>query len=99
MFLFYLISNYRPIANLPFLVKVLERVVGQLQKCISTNNLLELFQSAFKSGHSTETALVWVTNDFLTSADTDACSILVFLDISAAFDTICHTTLKRYVGG
>jgi len=57
------------------------------------NNLLEPFQSGFKSGHSTETALVWVTNDLFISADMGARSILVLLDITAAFDTISLAVL------
>lgn len=57
------------------------------------NNLLEPFQYGFRSGHSTETALVRVLNDLLISADMGACSILVLLDITAAFDTISHAVL------
>lgn len=87
-------SNYRPISNLPFVAKVLERVVvGQLQDHFSVSRLLEPFQSGFRSGHSTETALLRVMNDLLIVADSGACGILVLLDLSAAFDTICHTIL------
>ncbi len=88
------LSNYRPFAHPPFLDKVLERVVaGQLQQYLSINNILEPFQSGFRSGHSTETALIRVTNDLLISADKGACSILLLLDITAAFDTISHAVL------
>ncbi len=86
------LSNYRPFTHPPFLV--LERVVaGQLQQYLSINNILEPFQSGFRSGHSTETALIRVTNDLLISADKGACSILLLLDITAAFDTIFHAVL------
>ncbi len=87
-------TNYRPFAHLSFLDKVLERVVaGQLQQYLSINNILEPFQSEFRSGHSTETALIRVTNDLLISADKGACSILLLLAITAAIETISHVVL------
>lgn len=52
------LSNYRPISKLPFLSKVLEKVVyAQLQLHLNSNDIMEKFQSGFKSCHSTETAL------------------------------------------
>ncbi len=68
-------------------------VVSQLQTHLYTNNLLDPFQSGFRSGHSTETALVRVLKDLLIIADSGACGFLVLLDHSAAFDTICHSIL------
>lgn len=88
------LSNYKPVSNLPFLAKVLECVVvSQLHSHLSLNKLLEIFQSGFRLGHSTETALVQVMNDFLVSVYSGALTILVLLDLSAAFDTVCHSIL------
>ena len=68
------LSNYRPVSNLPFLI--IERVVvARLKEHMSEHSLCEGMQSAYKAGHSTETALVRVKNDILTSMDkTPMCS-------------------------
>ncbi len=54
-----LIGNYRPVSLLPFIAKTLERVVfNQVSLFLSQNNKLDAKQSGFRSGHSTETALL-----------------------------------------
>jgi len=53
------------------------------------NNLNESLQSAYKSGQSTETALVRVKNDMM-SIDQGKPVLLVLLDLSGAFDTVDH---------
>lgn len=87
-------NNFRPISNLPFLAKVLEKVVlKQLQTYITINSISEPFQSGFKSCHSTETVLVKVLNDIFVSLDNGSNVILILLDLSAAFDMVDHETL------
>ena len=86
--------NYRPISNLNFLSKVLEKIVAKrLCSYMSKNGLNEVYQSAYKSGHSVETALLKVQNDLLLDIDNKHGIILVLLDLSAAFDTLDHETL------
>ena len=88
------LKNYRPVSNLSFISKLLERIVAQrLTSYMSENNLHEDLQSAYKPGHSTETALVKVQNDILRSIDQHGIVILILLDLSAAFDTIDHDIL------
>ena len=88
------LTNFRPISNLPFLSKLLEKVVlRQLLSHLENNQLCNVFQSAYRAGHSTETALLRVVNDLLQSMDQNKISILLLLDLSAAFDTVDHKIL------
>ena len=88
------LSNFRPVSNLPFWSKVLERVVAQqLHQYLQDNSLYESMQSAYRSHYSTETALLRVSNDILITLDEGREVLLLLLDLSAAFDTIDHQIL------
>ena len=87
------LKNYRPISNLPFLSKLLEKVVlHKLLSHLQENNFSNPFQSAYRIGHSTETVLLRIVNDILSALDNDNISVLL-LDLSAAFDTTDHQIL------
>ena len=84
-------KNYRPVSNLSFVSKLIERIVCvQLVDQLKENDLYEIFQSAYRQLHNTETALFRVQNDRLQAMDSEGGAILVLLDLSAAFDTIDH---------
>ena len=68
-------------------------VAEQLTDHLRKHDLLETFQSAYKPNHSTETALLRVSNDILRALDNKQCVVLTLLDLSAAFDTIDHEIL------
>jgi len=95
--------SYRPISNLSVVSKLLERIVfRQLYTYLSAADLLPRLQSAYRTHHSTETALLKVLTDILYAVDDGDLSVLAFLDLSAAFDTIDHdillTRLKVSIG-
>ncbi len=89
-----ILKNFRPVSNLTFVSKLIEKVVAnQLTDHLKSNNMLETFQSAYKPCHSTETALLRVSNDILRAIDDKQCVAVALLDLSAAFDTIDHFIL------
>ena len=83
------LKNYRPVSNLSFLSKLIERLVlKRLNAHMLENDLVIEEQSGYKKGHSTETLLIKITNDLLIASDKDTASVLLLLDLSAAFDTV-----------
>ena len=89
-------NNFRPITSIAFSSKCLELLASHsLVKHLSVNNLFVPVQSAYRSNHSTETALLRVYNDLLLAVDNGDGALLVLLDFSAAFDTIDHGILLR----
>ena len=88
------LSSYRPISNLPFVSKVLERAVNErVSQNLQSNGLLPENQSAYRRSHSTETALLKVTSDALIAADPGKLTLFGMLDLSAAFDCVDHSIL------
>ena len=92
-------KNYRPVSNLSFLSKILEKLVAsRLNSHINSSHISNDYQSAYRKFHSTETALLKIHNDILSSMDDGRVTALTLLDLSAAFDTIGHTILLRRLG-
>jgi len=89
-------KNYRPISNLKFLFKTIEKAAAcQVKDYLDANGLHDAKQSAYRKFHSTETALVRIQNDLLRAVDRHQEAILVLIDYSAAFDTIDHRIILR----
>ena len=82
-------GNFRPVSHLQFVSKLIERVVAKrLKSHMQSNNLETDNQYGYKKGHSTETILVKITNDILIASDKKTATVLLLLDLSAAFDTV-----------
>jgi hypothetical protein len=64
---------------------------------LESQSLFASVQSAYRAAHSTETALLTVLNDLLTSVDNGDAVILALLDRSAAFDTLDHGILLDHL--
>jgi len=91
-----ILKNYRPVSNLTFLGKLIERVVlRRLNEHLSRNNLNCQEQFAYKKHHSTETLLIKIVNDVLIAADEKTATVVMLLDLSAAFDTVDHNLLLK----
>ena len=87
-------KNYRPVSNLFFISKLIEKAVSlQLEHYLSPNNFLDIYQSGYRMYHSTETALLKITNDILMNQNEQCSTTLVAIDLSAAFDLVNHSIL------
>ena len=87
-------NNFHLVSKLPYVSKLSEKAAAnQLIDHMTTDDLHMPFQSAYKQNHSTESALLKVKNDILLNIEAQKITLLVLLDLSAAFDTVQHDTL------
>lgn len=88
------VKSYRPISNLTFMSKLVERAaLSQLLPFLDANKLLPSLQFAYRPNHSTETAVLKVLSDIFSACDRGELTLLGMLDLSAAFDTVDHDIL------
>ena len=87
-------SSYRPLFNTTLLAKFLEKAcLVQLQEYLNNFEAIPKNQSAYKKFHSVETALCRIYNDLIISKANGNCTMLIALDLSAAFDTVVQRML------
>ena len=90
------VGNYCPISLLPIISKILEKFVAiQLMSFMESNKLLAQSQHGFRSNLSTETALMKVNELIYNNIDNQKISLMLLLDLSKAFDSMCHDFLLR----
>ena len=89
-----LLSNYRPIALLPFLSKIFKNVMlDQILNYFINNNLLSMQQYGFRAKHSTELAALNMVDNLIHKLDNGLILLNVYIDLSKAFDTLIHDIL------
>lgn len=89
-------KDFRPVSILCVLSKALEKLVHeQIFNFVNSHNFLPEFQSGFRKGHSTTTALIKVLDDIRRSADMRLLNLMLLLDMSKAFDCVHHTLLLK----
>ena len=87
-------KSYRPVALLPILSKVLEKVVfRQLVKYLEENNLVHPNLHGSRAGHDTSTALLQLYDRWVEELESDNMVGVLFCDQSAAFDLCDHKIL------
>ena len=89
-------ENYRPVSNLNFVSKIIEKVIAdRICSHLERKDLSNQYQSAYKKFHSTETALLKVENDIILNVDEGRVTALTLLDLSAAFDNLDHSSITN----
>ena len=87
---------FRPISNIPFVSKVIEKIVQRRTNThLDLNNLNCDSQYGYKRNHGTETLLVHFVDQLLVAVDKKLGVVVLLIDLSAAFDTVCHSVLLR----
>ena len=93
-------KNYRPVSNLNFISKIIEKIISnRIWSHLDKNNLSNPNQSAYNPLYSTETALLKIHIDICMNMDTGKTTALVLLDLSAAFDTLDHSSIIELLSG
>ena len=88
------VKNYRPVSNLSYVSRVIEKVVSsRILSHLADSNKSTPFQSVYRKERSTEATVLPIHNDALTAMDKGRVTALTLLDLSAAFDTIDNTAL------
>ena len=87
-------GNYRPVSNLPFLSKVVEKIVlTRFNKHCDKFQLMPGYQLAYRKNFSCETAIIKITDDILWSMESKRITSLTCIDLTASFNTVDHGIL------
>uniref|UniRef100_A0A1B6LG28 Reverse transcriptase domain-containing protein n=2 Tax=Graphocephala atropunctata TaxID=36148 RepID=A0A1B6LG28_9HEMI len=88
------LNNFRPIAIVPVLSKVIEIIIGkQLMHYMESNKLICSSQFGFRKGLSTTNALIKLVEQILGCFEDKELAAVTFCDLSKAFDCVSHELL------
>ena len=88
--------DFRPIALLFFLSKVLEKLAhDQVVSFLKKNKILDIFQASFKKHHSTQTALLKLTDGIRLAKENKLDTLLLQFDFSKSFDNVSPPRLLK----
>jgi len=91
-----LASNFRPISLLSNISKIFEKLIHKrLYSYLEKNNIIYDFQFGFRKGHSTNHALITLTEAIRSALDSNEYAVGIFLDLQKAFDTVEHSILIK----
>ena len=89
-------KNYRPVALLPVLSKILEKAIFlQTIEYLESNGLIHPSHHGFRSGHNTCTALIEMYDTWIQAIENDEIAAVFLIDMSAAFDVVDHDILLK----
>lgn len=90
------LSSYRPVGSMVLAEKLVEKHINnQIKKYLTENEILPSFQHGFQAGKSTMTLLQDFSEIINTALDEKMAVVIIFLDLSLAFDTLSHSILVK----
>lgn len=94
------LSDFRPISNANFLLKIMSTVsCEQLTKYIEENKLLSIDQFGFRKFHSCTSAILRITEEFQDAISRGKCVVLLLLDFANAYGSVDHNMLLQLLKG
>ena len=89
-------SNYRPISLLSVFSKIFEKLMQRrLYDFLDKRNIFYPLQFSFREKHSTNHALISMTEAIRNTIDNQKYGCGIFIDLKKAFDTVNHSILLR----